>query len=203
MAEIARQSFGIERLDELLGGGLLPGTLTVIAGATGAGKTQLGLRWAEQGVEAEGKPGIVCDLTSRGDAQNHNGYALGQFGWELAPYPIDAPLDLEHVWDFSRPLGDYLHPFHRAGKRVTRRDLEPDDWHDWKSDLARVLRTSVGFFYQNFVRGRGASWSTASSPPNAFPSRSSSSFSNTSIIMSCVARTNGPRAAVSRALPRQ
>ncbi len=33
----------------MLGGGLLPGTLTVLAGATGAGKTQLGLRWADLG----------------------------------------------------------------------------------------------------------------------------------------------------------
>ncbi len=153
MAELARQSIGIEGLDESLGGGLLPGTLTVIAGATGAGKTQLGLRWAEQGVEAEGRPGIVCDLTSRGDAQNHSAYARSQFGWELTPFPIDAPLELDDVWDFSRPLGDYLHPFHRSGKRVTRRDLEPDDWHAWKRDFARVMRTSVGFFYQNFIRG--------------------------------------------------
>ena len=148
-----RQGFGIEALDEILGGGLLPGTLTVLAGATGAGKTQLGLRWADQGLSAEGRRGILCDLTSRGDAQNHAAYALDQFGWDLAPFPTDAPLDLGAVWDFSRPLGDYLHPFGRAGRRVTRRDLEPDDWHAWKTDLARVLRLSVAFFYQNFVRG--------------------------------------------------
>src|SRR5690242_6961215 len=38
----ARQGFGIPTLDQHLGGGLIPGTLTVVAGATGAGKTQLG-----------------------------------------------------------------------------------------------------------------------------------------------------------------
>lgn len=149
----SRQAFGIEALDSLLGGGLLPGTLTVLAGATGAGKTQLGLRWAEQGVEAEGCPGVVCDLTSRGDAQNHAAYARGQFGWELTPFAIDQPLDLASIWDFRAHLGDYLHPFSRSGRRVTRRDLEPDDWHAWKTDLARVLRLSVGFFYHNFIRG--------------------------------------------------
>ncbi len=148
-----RQDFGIDALDEMLGGGLLPGTLTVVAGATGVGKTQLGLRWAEQGNAGDGHRGLVCDLTSRGDAQNHAAYAREQFGWDLAPFAIDAPLDLARVWDFTRPLGDYLHPFDRAGRRVTRRDLEPDDWHVWKTDLARVLRLSVSFFYQNFVRG--------------------------------------------------
>jgi KaiC/GvpD/RAD55 family RecA-like ATPase len=148
-----RQGFGIEGLDGLLGGGLIPGTLTVLAGATGIGKTQLGLRWAEEGATREGRRGVVCDLTSRGDSQNHADYALSQFGWELAEFSIDRPLDLEGVWQFASTLGDYLHPFARAGRRVTRRDLEPDDWHAWKTDLARVLRLSVSFFYQNFVRG--------------------------------------------------
>lgn len=148
-----RQGFGVEALDALLGGGLLPGTLTVLAGATGVGKTQLGLRWCDHGLASEGRRGVVCDLTSRGDAQNHAGYAREQFGWEPVPFAADAPLDLDAVWDLGRPLGDYLHPFGRAGRRVTRRDLEPDEWHAWKSDLARVLRLSVSFFYQNFVRG--------------------------------------------------
>ena len=45
-----RLSTGISDLDDLLGGGLLPGTLTVCAGATGIGKTQLGLHFANQGM---------------------------------------------------------------------------------------------------------------------------------------------------------
>ncbi len=148
-----RQRFGIEALDRQLGGGLLPGTLTVLAGATGAGKTQLGLRWADVGLAAEGHRGVICDLTSRGDAQNHAGYARQQFGWDVSPYDESAPLDPAVVWDFARNLGDYFHPFHRTGRRVTRRDLEPDAWHAWKTDLARTLRTAVAFFYGNFVRG--------------------------------------------------
>ena len=148
-----RQSFGIEVLDGLLGGGLLPGTLTVIAGATGAGKTQLGLRWADNGLAAEGRRGVLCDLTSRGDAQNHANYARDLYGWEITPYRSDGPPDLDAVWDFGLPLGDYFHPFTHAGRRVTRHDLDPDEWHAWKTDLARVLRVSASYFYSHLVRG--------------------------------------------------
>jgi hypothetical protein len=124
-----------------------------LAGATGIGKTQLGLCWAARGGDQEGRRGVVCDLTSRGDAQNHHAYARQQHGWDMSEFSLDSPLDLDSVWDLGRPPSDYVHPFARAGRRVTRRDLEPDDWHAWKSDLARVLRLSVSFFYQSFVKG--------------------------------------------------
>jgi KaiC/GvpD/RAD55 family RecA-like ATPase len=152
---VARQGFGIPTLDRHLGGGLIPGTLTVVAGATGAGKTQLGLCWADRGRHDEGRRGVICDLTSRGDSQNHAGYARDLFGWDLTPYPTAAEhaLDFEGLWDLERPRGDYYHPFARTGRRVTRRDLEEDAWHDWKSELARILRHSVGFFYEHFIRG--------------------------------------------------
>src|SRR3954454_8720982 len=113
----ARQAFGIEGLDAMLGGGLLPGTLTVVAGATGVCKTQVGLKWADSGRLAEGRRGIVCDLSSRGDAQNHHAYALDQFGWDLREHSTDGPLDLGTVWDFEHHPGEYFHPFARAGRR--------------------------------------------------------------------------------------
>ncbi len=149
----ARQGFGVEELDQMLGGGLLPGTLTVLAGATGVGKTQLGLKWADAGLAADGHRGVICDLSSRGDGQNHEAYAREQFGWDLSEHLVDGPVDLDPVWDFAKPLGDYFHPFARAGRRVTKRDLEPDEWHAWKSDLARVLRGAAAYFYAQFVRG--------------------------------------------------
>jgi KaiC/GvpD/RAD55 family RecA-like ATPase len=148
-----RQRFGIDGMDALLGGGLLPGTLTVIAGATGAGKTQFGLRWALEGRAAEGRAGVVCDLTSRGDAQNHAGYARTMLDWDLAEFPAREAVDLPAVFDFDREFAPYYHPFGRAGRRVTRRDLDPDDWHAWRTDLARTLQRAAFFFYGQFVRG--------------------------------------------------
>src|SRR5258708_176796 len=106
-----RQEFGLESLDKHLGGGLLPGTLTVVAGAAGAGKPQLGLTWANRGLEADGRRGVVCDLTSRGDAQNHAGYAQALFDWAMHEYPSEGNVDLARVWDLAGPFGDYFHPF--------------------------------------------------------------------------------------------
>jgi KaiC/GvpD/RAD55 family RecA-like ATPase len=148
-----RQKFGYQRLDNLLGGGLLPGTLTVIAGATGAGKTQLGLAWAHAGIHAENKLGTIMDLTSRGDSQNHAGYLADRYGIDLPVFDGVVPHDLSEVFKEENRWGDYFHPFYRAGKRVTRDDLDPDDWHNWKVELGRTLRLAGFYLYGSMIRG--------------------------------------------------
>jgi KaiC/GvpD/RAD55 family RecA-like ATPase len=148
-----RQKFGYQRLDDLLGGGLLPGTLTVIAGATGAGKTQLGLAWAHAGIQAENKLGTIMDLTSRGDSQNHAGYLADRYGIDLPVFDGVVPHDLSEVFKEENRWGDYFHPFYRAGKRVTRDDLDPDDWHNWKVELGRTLRLAGFYLYGSMIRG--------------------------------------------------
>src|SRR5208337_4338806 len=69
------------------------------------------------------------------------------------PYPLTPSPSFEHAWDESRPLGAYFHPVERAGRRVSRSDLDPEAWHEWKAELAKILRCAVGFFYQHFARG--------------------------------------------------
>ncbi len=104
---IARHAFGWEELDRALGGGLLPGTLTVVAGATGVGKTQLGLRWAQSGQNGEGRRGVICDLTSRGDSQNHAEYASRTV--RLGPERVSA----DECAELRPRLG-----FHAADRRL-------------------------------------------------------------------------------------
>ena len=153
MSDNRRLSTGVDGLDELLGGGLVPGTLTVVLGATGVGKTQLGLHFAEAGRDQEGRRGILFDMTARGDSQNHADYARRLFDWQLEAVAPQDRMDLDGFFAADRRHGDYLHVFDQSGRRVTRRDLDPNAWHDWQAELTRRLAASIAFFYGNFVRG--------------------------------------------------
>jgi KaiC/GvpD/RAD55 family RecA-like ATPase len=150
---MSRLSTGVPGLDELLGGGLVPGTLTVVCGATGIGKTQLGLHFANAGLAQEGKRGIVLDMSARGDGQGHAAYARRLFDWPLSTVDPAAPHDLESFFANDRPAGDYLHVFDQTGRKITRRDLDFDGYHDWQAQLVGRLNAAIAFFYGNFVRG--------------------------------------------------
>jgi KaiC/GvpD/RAD55 family RecA-like ATPase len=147
-----RLSTGVDGLDELLGGGLLPGTLTVVVGSTGIGKTQFGLQFARAGLAQEGKSGIVFDMTARGDSQSHAEYARRMFGWELASSDPESQVDLCDFFS-DRIRAECMHIFNSRGRRVTRQDLDFEAWHDWQAELARRLTATISFFYGNFVRG--------------------------------------------------
>ena len=156
---MTRLSSGVPGLDDLLGGGLIPGTLAVVVGATGIGKTQLGLQFAhaDAGVSGNGEArrrGILFDMTSRGDPQSHGDYAQRMFDWRLTSVdPEQAPqLDVE-FFAAGRRHGDYLNVFRNAGRRVTRRDLTMEEYQEWQAELARKLNTAIAFFYGNFVQG--------------------------------------------------
>jgi KaiC/GvpD/RAD55 family RecA-like ATPase len=148
-----RLTTGVPGLDELLGGGLMPGALTVVVGATGIGKTQLGVQFARAGLTAEGKSGVIFDVSSRGDSQSHAEYAQRMFDWKLSAADAGKQVDVENFFAPEREHGDYMHVFDYQGRRVTRRDLDWDAWRDWQAELNSRLRAAIAFLYGNFVRG--------------------------------------------------
>lgn len=149
----ARLSTGIERLDELLGGGLLPGTLTVVAGATGIGKTHLGLQFAAAGARQEGRRGIVFDMSCRGDSQGHADYARRLGDWHLQAADPQSLTSLTDVFQADARPAEYLRVFDYAGKRPAQRESDFDAWQAWQVELMRKLQVTIGFFYRHFVRG--------------------------------------------------
>jgi KaiC/GvpD/RAD55 family RecA-like ATPase len=150
-----RQSTGVPGLDELLGGGLLPGTLTVVVGATGIGKTQLGLQFAHAGANnrGSGRTGVIFDVSARGDSQHHRQYAQRMFDWTLHAVAGQDRIDLSDFYAAERRHGDYLHVFDYRGRRVTRRDLDWDQWRSWQAELNAKLASAIAFLYGNFVQG--------------------------------------------------
>ena len=76
----------------------------MVVGSTGIGKTQLGLQFAQAGRGQEGRGGILFDMSSRGDSQNHADYARRMFGWELRRRRAGAiRIELDGFFDADRP----------------------------------------------------------------------------------------------------
>ncbi|MFN9717696.1 MAG: RAD55 family ATPase [Planctomycetota bacterium] len=150
---ILRHSTGLQKLDDALGGGLIPGTLTVVMGATGIGKTQLGVSYAWAGTQQEGQSGILFDLTTRGDSQNQPEYARRMFDWNFRRRSYADNFQPDVVWNAEEIRSDFLHVFHRGGRRVTIGDMQPEEWQEFKADLMRRLDQTIAFFYGNFVHG--------------------------------------------------
>lgn len=148
-----RLSTGIPGLDEKIGGGLISGTMTVLVGSSGIGKTQFGLQFLQAGLVQEGRRGIILDMTARGDSQNHSGYAKNLFQWQLQQEDPERRFDPNDFFNENRSTGDYFRALTQRGKRVNRRDLDFDEWFDWKSDLSRHLDAAIAFFFGHFTRG--------------------------------------------------
>ncbi|GHT45420.1 recombinase RecA [Planctomycetales bacterium] len=153
MTKNNRQSTGIAGLDEKLGGGLLPGTMTVLVGSSGIGKTQFGIQYANAGLKQEKQRGVLFDMASRIDPQGHREYAKKLFGWKLAEEEPETEIDFANLLCKKQPLGDYFRALSYQGKRLTKRDLDFDQWNDWQAELSKHLDTTIAFFFRHFIRG--------------------------------------------------
>jgi RecA/RadA recombinase len=153
----ARVSTGLAKLDAMLGGGLLPGTLAVVYGATGIGKTHLGLTFADQGRVADGARGVVLDLNGRGDSQQHDEYAARLFAWSLKPWthtvtpmadPYPLPDQMDAFYSNACPwvgrVRDFQVPTPDGGREF--------DW-GWKAAYNHALYTVRPFLYFHCAAG--------------------------------------------------
>jgi hypothetical protein len=140
----------------MLGGGLLPGTLAVVYGATGIGKTHVGLRFAHHGLSQDGAPGLLLDMNARGDSQQHHEYAARLYGWQLGrwthavtpmadPYP--APEQMRAYYCDALPWVGKLKDY-----QVATPDGVEFDWN-WKAVYNHALYTVRPFVYFHMAAG--------------------------------------------------
>ncbi|MDH4184528.1 MAG: recombinase RecA, partial [Nitrospinota bacterium] len=146
-----RYSTGYQRLDEALGGGLIPGTLTLMLGASGIGKTHLGVSFAAAGLERERSRGVILDLTARGDGQDHAEYAARMHGWIMKKGKVDEAL-LEPWMDGDGT--DLTSIFETERRRVIQGQVSDDQWRDWNAFIQRKIQAAAMFLYSAFVAGR-------------------------------------------------
>jgi RecA/RadA recombinase len=151
-----RVSIGLPRLDARLGGGLLPGTLAVVYGATGIGKTHLGLTFAAHGATADGARGLIFDMNGRGDSQRHADYAARLFHWRLTRW-THTVTPMAHPHPPPEALeAHYSNAFRWVGRtrdfQVPTADGPEFDWN-WKAEYNHALYTVRPFFYFHFAGG--------------------------------------------------
>ncbi len=153
-----RAGFGIEKLNKMLGGGLFPGSLTVVYGATGVGKTQLGLTFAANGEQCEGQRGIVFDMTARGDSQRHDEYARRLFGWELQAWDHVVHPGQENPFPPASAVQvmRYCHEFDYGGRLAEYQVNKPEGREfrfEWLAAYSRRWKRVLPFFYFHFAQG--------------------------------------------------
>ncbi len=110
-----RITFGIPALDEMLGGGLWPGSATMVAGPSGSGKTIMGLHFIYGGAD-RGEPGVIATLQEN---PTQLARMLGGLGWPLAHPAVEvmyrSPVDI-HIDEW---VHDLLHAVdHAQASRV-------------------------------------------------------------------------------------
>ncbi|HZD64711.1 MAG TPA: ATPase domain-containing protein, partial [Acidimicrobiales bacterium] len=90
----ASLSTGIPALDEAVGDGYWPGSTTLIAGPSGAGKTIMGLHFLFAGAAVQ-EPGILITLQ---ESRSHLARIIGSFGWSMTEPAVTvmdrSPVDL-------------------------------------------------------------------------------------------------------------
>ncbi len=75
-----RAPFGIKGLDEMIFGGLLPGSANLLEGAPGTGKTTMAMQFIYNGITQFDEPGLIITFEEFPQQYYHDAM---QFGWDL------------------------------------------------------------------------------------------------------------------------
>ncbi|HUF85695.1 MAG TPA: ATPase domain-containing protein, partial [Acidimicrobiia bacterium] len=91
---------GIPGLDHVTGGGLPAGEVTLLAGATGVGKTVLAGQFLAVGITGHGEPGVFVSLA---EAPGKVRRFMATFGWDVAAW------EAADTWEFvdGSPSGEH------------------------------------------------------------------------------------------------
>jgi circadian clock protein KaiC len=86
-----RVTTGIKGLDDMLGGGFLPGSMVLVRGAPGTGKTSLALQFLISGTTKHKEPGLLISFEEFPSSLHRDAESLG---WDLQGLVADGHLHL-------------------------------------------------------------------------------------------------------------
>jgi circadian clock protein KaiC len=86
-----RVATGIDGLDKMLAGGLIQGTVAVVRGAAGTGKSSLGMEYLAHGIENAGENGLYVSLEEFAQQIYRDSESLG---FDFKKYEADGKLNI-------------------------------------------------------------------------------------------------------------
>ena len=86
-ALLPRLPTGIPGFDHVSQGGLPEGSVTLVAGTAGSGKTVFALQFLAEGVRQFGQPGVFVTF---GEPARKLRWFIGEFGWEVPAWELDG-----------------------------------------------------------------------------------------------------------------
>jgi len=160
---VERLSTGVEGLDQILHGGLLPGQAYLLRGRPGAGKTTLALQFLLEGIR-RGEPALYVTL-NESEAELRAGAAA--HGWELGNLefleilPGDEDLSPEGQYSIFHPGDVELAPTTRRITEAMERGKPTRVAFDSLTEVRLLSRDAVRYRRQilalkGFLRARGA-----------------------------------------------
>ena len=156
-----RITTGISGLDTMLGGGLWPGSTTMVAGPSGSGKTTMGLHFIFGGAQ-RGEPGIIATLQEN---PTQLARMLAGLGWPLAHPAIKvmyrSPVDIQ--------IDEWVHDLLHAVEGARARRVVIDSLTDLQLAVVDTTRFNE-FMYslaQRFSR-QGVTLLTSYETPDLF-----------------------------------
>lgn len=127
-----RVTTGVKGLDEMLGGGLLPGSMVLVRGAPGAGKTSLALQFLINGAAKHNEPGLLISFEEFPSSLHRDAEALG---WNLKELEASGKLHLM----FTSPEV-FLASLETPDSRLNQLILE--------ANIRRLVLDSVSHFHR-------------------------------------------------------
>lgn len=155
----ARSSLGVPAVDEMLGNGVFDGSVTLVVGVSGTGKTVLGVQFLVEGAK-QGKPGLLVSLDEHPQQIIRNAEGLGlnlkkyvDEGLIVVHYDSPQELELDVHFDavrrlveqhgIKRVLFDSLAAYH-ANEQDTR------EFRDYIYTLATFMKDRLITTFMNY-----------------------------------------------------